>query len=72
MRGGVVSNAYRDIYDINFYWIYWRNDTRLVEGNCFVCVWFYNAREDAYILMANENDYHKCVMIMDVLKLSAA
>ena len=38
MRGGVVPNAYRDIYDINFYWIYWRNDRRLVEGSCFVCV----------------------------------
>jgi len=25
-----------------------------------------------YILMANENDYHKCVMIMDVLELSTA
>jgi hypothetical protein len=71
VRDGVISNAYMDIYDINFYWIYWRNGTWLLD-RLVLCVFAFIMVWRMHILMANENDYHKCVMIMDVLKLSAA
>ena len=55
MRGGADSNACRDIYDINFYWIYWRNDTWVVGGNV-LCVFGFIIVWRMHILLANEND----------------
>jgi hypothetical protein len=43
-----------------------------VEKGIVLCVFGFIMAWRKHALLANENVYHKCVMIMDILKLSAA